>query len=168
MTNNRLLLTKTEGVGISACLAGRTCRYDCSHCYIKEIDEILHLGNNILVCPEEDGGLTVPRKVSEIFAGSGEDVLEGKTKVVDIDGKDVTEFFIKGSEKTLEIFRKRKIKTAVFKSYSPACGKGEIYDGTFTGRRRKGNGVTTALLLKNGIKVLNDIEYIEIISSKIY
>ena len=50
--------------------------------------------------------------------------------------------------------------TAILKSKSPACGKGKIYDGTFSGTLIDGNGITTDLLIKNGIKVYTEEEFI--------
>ena len=45
---------------------------------------------------------------------------------------------------------------AVLKSKSPSCGTGLIYDGTFTGGKIPGNGVTSELLQKNGFKVITE------------
>jgi uncharacterized protein YbbK (DUF523 family) len=45
---------------------------------------------------------------------------------------------------------------AVLKARSPSCGCGEIYDGTFSGKRIKGNGVTAEMLVRNGIEVFTD------------
>ena len=50
------------------------------------------------------------------------------------------------------------ISVVVLKAKSPSCGVGEIYDGTFTGTLREGDGVTTALLRKIGVKVYSEIE----------
>ena len=41
---------------------------------------------------------------------------------------------------------------------SPSCGKGVIYDGTFTGGKRAGNGVTVEKLLAEGFVVLTENE----------
>ena len=50
------------------------------------------------------------------------------------------------------------IQLAVLKSKSPSCGFGKIYDGTFSGCLINGNGITSDLLLKNGVKVINESE----------
>lgn len=89
------------------------------------------------------GGRGVPRTRAEIKEGTG--------KVIDENGKDVTSEFIKGAHKALEIVKKHNIKKAILKSKSPSCGVGEIYDGSFKGRLIKGDGVTVALLKKEGI-----------------
>ena len=46
----------------------------------------------------------------------------------------------------------------VTKAKSPSCGKGLIYDGTFTGNKIPGNGVTVELLNANGIPVFTEDE----------
>jgi uncharacterized protein YbbK (DUF523 family) len=56
----------------------------------------------------------------------------------------------------LKIAKLLGIKEAILKQRSPSCGCGLIYDGTFSGRVIKGNGITTALLQKNGIKVISE------------
>jgi uncharacterized protein YbbK (DUF523 family) len=44
----------------------------------------------------------------------------------------------------------------VLKEGSPSCGALTIYDGTFSGRRTPGRGVTTALLESAGIRVFTE------------
>ncbi len=48
-----------------------------------------------------------------------------------------------------------KADLIILRQNSPACGCGCIYDGTFTGTIRQGNGVTTALLLREKFRVLS-------------
>ena len=48
------------------------------------------------------------------------------------------------------------IKEAILKQKSPSCGCGKIHDGTFSDKIIKGNGVTAALLKKNGIKIITE------------
>ena len=50
------------------------------------------------------------------------------------------------------------IDFAVLKSGSPSCGKGTIYDGSFSGKKTQGNGVTAELLLEKGYRVLTEEE----------
>jgi uncharacterized protein YbbK (DUF523 family) len=105
------------------------------------------------VCPEVQGGLSVPRVPAEIQGGTGEDVLEGKAKVVNMNGQDVTEQFLKGANQALQIAQSVGAKEALLTERSPSCGCGLIFDGSFKGRFIAGDGVTAALLKKNGIKV---------------
>lgn len=147
-------------IGISACLVGEKCRYDGKIIQIGKLNKILTSIFFIPVCPEILGGLSVPREIAEIFGGDGQDVIEGRAKVIDKNGNDLTLYFIKGAEETLKILKEKGINLVVFKRKSPSCGKGEIYDGTFSKKLKKGNGVTTALLLKNNIKVVNEKEFL--------
>lgn len=138
---------------VSACLAGKSCRYDGKAKPNDEIVALYEKGGAVLVCPEELGGLKTPRLPSEIQGGTGEDVLLGKARVAAKDGGDVTAAFILGAERTLEAARLHGAKRAILKAKSPSCGCGLVYDGTFSGKLREGNGVTAALLLQNGVEV---------------
>ena len=42
------------------------------------------------------------------------------------------------------------------KANSPSCGNKEIYDGSFSGKRVSGDGVTAALLAAHGVKVYSE------------
>lgn len=144
---------------ISACLLGIKCTWDGTDKYRNE-RVIQPLMNEILipVCPEQLGGLKTPRPPQEIQGGSGEGVLDGKCKVKNINGEDVTQQFIRGAEETLRIAKLLKATQFIGKSRSPSCGCGQIYDGTFSNRPIDGDGVTTALLRRNGIKVIREEE----------
>ena len=100
----------------------------------------------IPICPEQLGGLSTPREPSE----------QRGNKVITKSGKDVTENFVKGAKEVLKLARLFGIKEAILKQRSPSCGYGQIYDGTFSGTVIKGDGVTTALLKINGIKVISE------------
>lgn len=71
-------------------------------------------------------------------------------------GQDVTRQFRLGAVRTLRLAKILKIKKAILKQRSPSCGSGQVYDGTFSGKIVAGNGVTTALLTKNGIQVVSE------------
>ena len=58
--------------------------------------------DTVLICPEVLGGLPTPRPSAEIIGGNGDDVLDGKAKVMTKDGEDVTEAFVSGAYKALE------------------------------------------------------------------
>lgn len=144
---------------ISACLLGIKCTWDGTDKYRNE-RVIQLLMNEILipVCPEQLGGLKIPRPPQEIQGGSGEGVLDGKCKVKNINCEDVTQQFIKGAEETLRIAKLFKATQFIGKSRSPSCGCGQVYDGTFSNRPIDGDGVTTALLRRSGIKVIREEE----------
>lgn len=133
---------------ISACLLGEKCRYDGKSKPNESALELLSNYHLVPVCPEVLGGLSIPRKPSEI---KGE-------RVVMIDGTDVTCEYRLGAEKALKIAKENGITVAVLKARSPSCGKGMIYDGTYTGTLTSGNGITVQLFLNNGIKVYDETE----------
>lgn len=138
---------------VSACLAGVNCKYDGGNNLNEKILELVKKGEAILVCPEQLGGLTTPRTPSEIG------IIEGNKKVINKDGEDVTINFVRGAEEVLRIAKSLNITKAILKSKSPSCGCGLVYDGTFTGTKIPGNGITAQLLIDNGIEVIteNDI-----------
>lgn len=130
---------------VSACLAGFRCRYDAEIKPDEEIVALVQQGKAIPVCPEMFGGLPCPRTPAERTA-------DGKC-VVTKDGRDVTDSFQTGAEETLRIAKLYGCTHAILKAKSPSCGLGRIYDGTFGGVLRDGNGVTADLLLANGMTV---------------
>jgi uncharacterized protein YbbK (DUF523 family) len=140
---------------VSACLLGIRCTWSGGDKYKNDrAIELSKIETLIPVCPEQLGGLSTPRAPQEIQGGTGDDVLNGKCKVTNRDGKDVTREFIKGAEETLKIALQLKIKEFIAKSGSPSCGCGQIYDGSFSGRLIGGDGVTTALLKRNGLRII--------------
>ncbi|MDP9068224.1 MAG: DUF523 domain-containing protein [Actinomycetota bacterium] len=143
---------------VSACLAGRACRFDGSSNKDDEVSRLVAEGRAVLVCPEEDGGLGTPRPAAEIIGGDGHDVLAGRARVVTRAGRDVTEAYVLGAELALEAARREGATTAILKGRSPSCGKGCIYDGTFSRTATAGDGVTAALLIQAGIDVVTEEE----------
>lgn len=141
---------------VSACLSGINCRYDGRNACKEEIMRLVREGKAIPVCPEQLGGCPTPRPAAEIRGGTGADVLDGRARVINLNGEDVTQNFIRGAEETLLIARMVKAKKAILKSKSPSCGFGVIRDGTFTGGYRKGNGVTAELLAREGIVIADE------------
>lgn len=136
---------------VSACLAGVKCAWDGENRLNPEIKKMVDEGLAVAVCPEVAGGRAVPRTKTEIRGGIGKDVLEGKARVYDEYGADVTQEFLKGAYEALGMVKKFNIKEAILKSKSPSCGIGKIYDGSFNGRLISGDGVTTALLKNKGV-----------------
>lgn len=112
----------------------------------------------IPVCPEQLGGLSTPRPPAEIVGGDGGDVLDRCASVITVQGEDKTREFLCGAHQTLEIAKSHNATAAVLKSNSPSCGCGLIYDGTFTGELVDGDGVTSALLRRQGIQVMTDAD----------
>ena len=130
---------------ISACLLGMNTKYNGGKNFRRRYIKLFKSINFIPLCPEQLGGLPTPRKKAERF---GE-------RVVNEEGLDVTREFEKGALISLNYMKQSKIDIAVLKSKSPSCGSGEIFSGKFDGVLVSGDGVTTELLKKSGIKVVS-------------
>lgn len=131
---------------ISACLLGVPCKYSGGSNLTKYLPELLKKHTLIPVCPETYGDLPIPRPPAE---------KQGE-RIVDQQGKDVTEAFQKGAQKTLAIAKEMHCEIAILKESSPSCGSQMIYDGTFSGKKIPGSGVTAQLLRENGISVFSE------------
>jgi len=138
---------------VSACLLGVKCNWGGKSSTSRRALELSRRETLIPVCPEQLGGLPTPRAPQEIQGGTGDDVLSGNCMVINKNGENVTAPFIRGAQETLRIARRLKIKEFIARDRSPSCGCGHIYNGSFSGRLVPGDGVTTTLLKKNGIKV---------------
>ncbi len=141
-----------EKIIVSACLLGVPCRYDGKSKPVSGVIALKDKYELIPVCAEVLGGLTTPRIGAEIV---GNRVLRG-------DGVDVTRQYNKGANEILKIAKENGCTRAILKSKSPSCGKGKIYDGTFTKTLINGNGVLTELLIKNKIMVFSEMEIDEL------
>ena len=140
-----------KNILVSACLLGESCRYDGKS---KPCPHVIALGdtyNLIPICPEVMGGLPTPRTPSEICGA----------RVLMKDGKDVTENYNRGAHEALDIARKNACAVAILKEKSPSCGSGLIHNGQFDGGLIEGDGVTTQLLKKEGIRVFGESEVTE-------
>ena len=139
---------------ISACLIGVNCKYNGGNNKVEKIIEQIRDVIFIPVCPEQLGGLTTPRPPAEII---------DETKIVNIEGKDVTQQFLNGAEETLKIAELYNCKYAILKERSPSCGSNQVYDGSFQGKVKNGEGMAASLLKKNGIKVYSEENFEELI-----
>lgn len=149
---------------VSACLLGEPVRFDGGHKLGRDpvLVRWLEEGRVVPLCPEVAGGLPVPRPPAEIEGARGAlSVLAGRAKVVDSNGRDVTQAFVAGAEAGLASAKASSIRVAVLEEGSPSCGSSFVYDGSFSGRRVEGPGVTTALLREAGITVFSELEWAE-------
>ena len=139
---------------VSACLLGINCKYNGKNNKNENVINYLKDKQYIIACPEQLGGLSTPRNPSEIIKVNKDEIVKSNT------GLDVTKQFKKGALETLKIANLYKCKEAILKEGSPSCGSSFIYDGTFTGKKINGSGVTTTLLKQNGIKVISEKDII--------
>ncbi|MCC8026495.1 MAG: DUF523 domain-containing protein [Clostridium sp.] len=131
---------------VSACLLGVECRYNGKGVLEPELKKLMGKHHLIPVCPEIMGGLATPRTPAERRSG----------RVITKDGTDVTGAYEKGAAQVLKLARLYGCRAAVLKERSPSCGKGVIYDGTFTGTLTEGDGVCGEYLDAHGIKVYGE------------
>lgn len=136
---------------VSACLLGANCKYSggsnlCPALAALAAPELAGRITLIPVCPEVYGGLPTPRPPAERRGG----------RVFANTGADVTEQYLRGAQETLKLAQLYGCRAAILKANSPSCGHGAVYDGTFTGRRVPGDGLTAELLLANGIAVYSE------------
>lgn len=146
---------------ISACLMGLNCKYNGKNNYHEAFTTLISKEKVIPYCPEQAGGLATPRPPAEILGADGFDVIKGRSKVITVDGKNVTDNFILGAKETLKIVKLLGIKKAILKSNSPSCGCHYIYDGSFSNKLKKGQGVTAACLINEGVRVIDSKEFIK-------
>lgn len=136
----------------SACLLGTDCKYNGGNNYSEKLASLIkkHDCQVIPVCPEVMGGLPTPRVPSEIIDG----------RVYNRNGEDVHTAFIAGAEKAMQVVKDEKPDRIILQSRSPSCGCKEVYDGTFCGKRIKGQGIFAQMLMKEGYQP-EDIEDLE-------
>ncbi len=141
---------------VSACLIGVDCKYNGRNNKNDKLMDYLENKTVIPVCPEQLGGLCTPRIPAEIVGGSADDVIDGKAKVINKEGLDITGEFLKGAYETLKICRTLDIKKGILKEKSPSCGINQVYDGSFKSKLIDGYGITAALLMKNGVDLKSE------------
>lgn len=116
-------------IGMSACLAGRNCKYNGKNNLNEKVMKQFENDKIILVCPEQLGGLDTPRIPCEIRSG----------RVVNREGTDVTEQFEQGADAAFELVKDCDL--VVLQPRSPSCGASHVYDGTFSGKLVEGCGI---------------------------
>ena len=133
---------------VSNCLLGCDCRYKGDNCKCDRILKLAKDNTIIAVCPEQMGGLSTPRDPAERVGD----------KLITCNGRDVTFEYRKGAETALFLAKLNKADFAIVKYRSPACGKGMIYDGSFSGKLIPGDGVFVEMLRENGIPCYSENE----------
>lgn len=142
-----------EIIAISACLLGIACRYDGESKLYKDIEKLREKYILVPICPEIYGGLATPRPPAEIQGD----------RVINVHGVDLTKNYKLGAQTSLEICKLNNISKAVLKAKSPSCGKGLVYDGSFSGRLIDGDGITAKVLEEHGIRVFSEEDLNDII-----
>jgi len=145
---------------VSACLLGEKVRYHGGDATLEHpiLERWRQEGRVVSICPEVSGGLPTPRPPAEITGGGGGAVLQRVAFVRLRDGTDVSGPFTVGAEAAVALAREHGITVAVLKDSSPSCGSSATYDGSFSGRRVSGEGVTAAALRRAGVRVFSERE----------
>ena len=143
---------------ISACLLGENVRYNGGNSQLDSniLQQWQQEGRILSTCPEMAGGLPVPRMPSEIDNGDARAVLLGKSGIRSQDGNDVTDAYMDGAEMTLALCIQHHIRIAILKEGSPSCGVSCVNDGSFSGHKIDGQGLTAHLLTQHGISVFSE------------
>ncbi len=131
---------------ISACLCGQTCRYDGGSFDYPALRQLAEDGIALPFCPECAGGLPTPRTPCEICGD----------RVIAADGTDCTTQYRSGAALALAVCRDCGLTAAILKEGSPSCGSHRIRDGSHTGRKVAGMGITAALLAQAGIALFTE------------
>lgn len=135
-----------KSILVSACLLGANCKYSGGNNLCPGLEKLKDQFHLIPVCPEQLGGLPTPRPPAEC---RGDQVVNNAEL-------DVTVQFQRGAEEALKIGTFFGCTGAILKANSPSCGFGQIYDGTFTGTKIPGNGITAQLLRDHGYRIFTE------------
>jgi uncharacterized protein YbbK (DUF523 family) len=112
-------------------------------------------------CPEHHG-MGTPRSTPDIHGGDGYDVLDGRARVLDEHGVDLTQKMIVGARAMLAGAQANGVELAILTDVSAACGSQVISDGCRLDSERRyrvGVGVATALLVRNGFLVVSQRDH---------
>ena len=142
-----------EKLLISGCLIGNNTKYNGGNNYNPLIEKLKEKYELVVICPEVMGGLSTPRNPSEI---NGDRVISSV-------GVDVTKEFNLGAEMAYNIAVNNNVKKALLKEGSPSCGSNKIYDGTFTGVKIDGKGITVRKLKELGIEIYSENEIFKLL-----
>ena len=132
-------------IAVSACLLGHNCKYSGGNNRSQKVLDYIEGHEVIPVCPEVTGGMPTPRVPVELK----------DSKAINRDGEDVTEFFQRGVEKTMEKLDGQNIDLAILQPRSPSCGCKQIYDGTFSKTLIDGKGMFAQALAEAGIPLMD-------------
>jgi uncharacterized protein YbbK (DUF523 family) len=135
---------------ISKCMLGFPCRYDGKSKPLdsEKLERLKKKYELVPFCPEEVA-LPTPRPPAR-FIGD---------KIIDINGVDKTEAFLKGAKEALRVCQQEGINIFIGKEKSPSCGikKTSAY---VNGCECKcdASGLTSKILKENGIELISEWE----------
>lgn len=130
---------------VSSCVMGKNCKYNGGNNYNSRVMEFLKDKEVIKICPELLADLPIPRPSAELVDGV----------VMNIDGENVDNEYRHAVELAMREIGNVDIDLVILQSRSPTCGVNQVYDGSFTGRLIKGQGLFAQALIKAGYKVVD-------------
>lgn len=139
-------------IAVSACLLGHNVKYSGGNNRNEELIDLLKDHEVVFLCPETAGGLGVPRDASERQAD----------RVVSCTGKDVTAEYSRGTELCMQEIIAEDVQLVILKARSPACGKGHIYDGTFSHTLIERDGTLAEAVRAAGLPFFSEEEITDI------
>jgi uncharacterized protein YbbK (DUF523 family) len=145
-------------IGISECNFGAQVRWN--HVGWDRVASLAREKNDYIwvpVCPEILSGFGTPRTPIKLSVGNGDDLWQGKAKVKDRKGKDVSEEMKKGSQAALDIIQRSLVDAFAFMEGSPSCG---VYRTTLKDKRLgRPPGVFGSLLLKENLFLIPVLDF---------
>lgn len=130
---------------VSSCILGKNCKYNGKNNFNSKVVEFLNGKEVIDICPELLAEMSIPRPSAEMVNGT----------IMDIDGNNVDTAYRTAAQLALKEIADMKIDLVILQSRSPTCGVNQIYDGSFTGKLIKGQGVFAEALIKAGYTVID-------------
>lgn len=130
---------------VSACILGDNCKYNGGNNYDEDVASYLKNHEVIKICPELLAGMSTPRACAELVNGV----------VMDATGKNVDSAYRAAVQEAMKQVEQMDIDLAVLQSRSPTCGVNSIYDGSFSGKLIKGQGLFAQALMKAGCQVID-------------
>ncbi|XCP85885.1 DUF523 domain-containing protein [Roseburia hominis] len=134
---------------VSSCVMGKNCKYNGGNNYNPKVMEFLRDKDVIEICPELLANLPIPRPSAELVDGV----------VMNINGENVDKEYRHAVEISMKEIEHMDIDLAILQSRSPTCGVNQVYDGSFTGKLVKGQGVFAQALIRAGYKVIDSEDF---------
>ncbi len=149
---------------LSGCIAGWPCGIDGTSYGLEGARPNWEDDTRVRVVPfcPEDAGIGTPRGMPDIYGGDGFDVLDGRARVRDEHGTDLTEGMLGGAQAMLAHAREHDIDFAILTDASAACGTQVITLGCRYDQPRRVHravGVAAATLLRAGFLVVSQRDH---------
>lgn len=134
---------------VSSCIMGKNCKYNGGDNYNPKVMEFLKDKDVIEICPELLANMPIPRPSAELV----------KDVVMSINGENVDQEYRHAVEIAMKEIEHMDIDLVILQSRSPTCGVNQVYDGSFTGKLVKGQGLFAQALIKAGYKVVDSEDF---------